>query len=230
VDPLVEKMYGWSPYGYCFNNPVKYVDEDGEIPWLALASAAIDYGFQVYDNYQQGKSGYDAWVGDVNFVSVALSAVNPAGKCKLVGTLLIEGAKETFSFTPNNGANIKSDTEEIITNTIVNTAVSIGSSKLIESSNNNALSNVNKEMRNANQNVKKAQNKVNRNPNSEKAQKQLDYAKSNANQVRVKQVTTKILNSTIGEMNSDIIEQTITTGVSRMNTNYNWNEKEKKWE
>ena len=230
VDPLAEKMYAWSPYGYCFNNPVKFVDEDGEFPWLALVSAAIDYGFQVYDNYQQGKSGYDAWVGDVNFVSVGLSAVNPAGKCKLVGTILIEGAKETFSFTPNNGPKIKSDTEEIITNTIENTVVSIGSSKLIESSNNNALSNVNKEMRNANQDVKKAQNKVNRNPNSEKAQKQLDYAKSNANQVRVKQVTTKILNSTIGEMNSDIIEQTITTGVSRMNTNYNWNEKEKKWE
>ena len=38
VDPLAEKMYGWSPYGYCFNNPVKFVDKDGEVPWLVAAA------------------------------------------------------------------------------------------------------------------------------------------------------------------------------------------------
>ena len=29
VDPLAEKYYGWSPYTYCLNNPVKYVDPTG---------------------------------------------------------------------------------------------------------------------------------------------------------------------------------------------------------
>jgi len=28
-DPLAEKYYGWSPYAYCLNNPMKYVDSDG---------------------------------------------------------------------------------------------------------------------------------------------------------------------------------------------------------
>jgi RHS repeat-associated protein len=28
-DPLAEKYYSWSPYLYCFNNPLKYVDPDG---------------------------------------------------------------------------------------------------------------------------------------------------------------------------------------------------------
>ena len=37
VDPLTEKMYPWSPDVYCFNNPIKYVDEDGELPWLVAA-------------------------------------------------------------------------------------------------------------------------------------------------------------------------------------------------
>ena len=32
VDPLSEKMYGWSPYGYCLNNPIKLIDIDGKNP------------------------------------------------------------------------------------------------------------------------------------------------------------------------------------------------------
>ena len=29
VDPLAEKYYGWSPYVYCGNNPLKYIDPTG---------------------------------------------------------------------------------------------------------------------------------------------------------------------------------------------------------
>lgn len=34
-DPLAEKYYSISPYAYCLNNPIKYVDPDGEIPILS---------------------------------------------------------------------------------------------------------------------------------------------------------------------------------------------------
>ena len=44
VDPLSEKMYGWSPYGYCFNNPVKFVDEIGESPISAFAKYLVKQG------------------------------------------------------------------------------------------------------------------------------------------------------------------------------------------
>lgn len=30
IDPLCEKYYSVSPYAYCCNNPIKYVDPDGE--------------------------------------------------------------------------------------------------------------------------------------------------------------------------------------------------------
>ena len=30
VDPLCEKYYNISPYAYCGNNPVKYIDPDGK--------------------------------------------------------------------------------------------------------------------------------------------------------------------------------------------------------
>lgn len=93
---------------YVYDNPVTHSDPDGRFPLWAVVGAALDYGLQVYDNYQTGSSGYDAWVGDVNFVSVGLSAVNPSGKFKVLKTIAVEGVKAaTENSTTNNGLNRK---------------------------------------------------------------------------------------------------------------------------
>ena len=34
IDPLAEKYYNFSPYVYCENNPIKYVDPDGTSTWV----------------------------------------------------------------------------------------------------------------------------------------------------------------------------------------------------
>ena len=47
VDPLCEKYYDVSPYGYCMNNPVMLVDSKGKAPgdfFYNIDEAAIDFG------------------------------------------------------------------------------------------------------------------------------------------------------------------------------------------
>ena len=51
-DPLAEKYYGISPYAFCNNNPVNFVDLDGRSTWV-VANPNGTYtikGGNLYDN------------------------------------------------------------------------------------------------------------------------------------------------------------------------------------
>ena len=54
TDPLAEKYYGTSPYAYCGNNPVMFVDPDGEDPiGGGLLGGLANYTGQVLCNWMK---------------------------------------------------------------------------------------------------------------------------------------------------------------------------------
>lgn len=198
VDPLVEKYYSISPYAYCANDPGNNIDPDGRFPVWAIVGAVMEYGFQVYDNYKSGDTGYDAWIGNVDIADVGLEVLNPSGKFQVAKTLFVEGAKAVFDISTNEGVEMNGDVKKIVTQTVVNTAVDVGVGKVTNAGSNKAVQNANKDVYATNKGLKTAERQAQQSPNSSQKTKNVDNAKSNAQAARNKQVRTKMLNSTVG--------------------------------
>ena len=217
-DPMFEKYFWMTPYAYCANNPVKFVDPDGEFPVWAVVGAALEYGFQVYDNYKDGKTGYDAWVGDIDVVKVGLSAVNPTGKFAAVKTLAVEVVKETVSCKANEGLKMNTDVKDVAKKVVVNTVVSRTVDKAVDKAaagSKKALQSANKEVSTANINLKKAEHKAQRSPNSAKKAENVRTAQYNVQYARNIQVRTQMMYYTVGQA-----PNATKTGVSSWATHY----------
>jgi hypothetical protein len=42
---MMEKYYGWSPFAYCLNNPVKFTDSDGRTPRIYVETQGVGHTF-----------------------------------------------------------------------------------------------------------------------------------------------------------------------------------------
>jgi len=76
VDPLCEKYYWISPYAYCMNNPVKYVDPDGRDGMVTGTGTQDDpYVITAKYFYQNGSLSSD----QINGLNSGIEAYNNSG-------------------------------------------------------------------------------------------------------------------------------------------------------
>ena len=73
----------WGPgLQHVNNNPVNSNDPSGHCPWCivgAIIGAAVGYGVQVYNNYQSGYTGSDAWTSNISGEAIVGGALAGAG-------------------------------------------------------------------------------------------------------------------------------------------------------
>ena len=88
IDPHCEKYYSISPYAYCMNNPVKYIDPDGKDVAILIAKNGAGgrghMGAVIQD--ERGNYYYMTLGGDVEGSSGTLSAISSGteGKMSLI--------------------------------------------------------------------------------------------------------------------------------------------------
>ena len=207
MDPLCEKYYSISPYAYCAGNPVNLVDYKGRFPtWLI--GVGLDYGTQVYENYQKGKSGWDAWGRDINLVRLGLSAVTPGKKFKVAKTLIVEATKASVSASVNDGVSINTNVKDVAEATIVGTATDLAIGSIIQKGSPQSVSDAGKKVNTTVVRAEKANRKAMTNPNSTKIAKEASLAEEASQMSRKQQVLSEMIHSVVGN-NGEKIEKVI---------------------
>lgn len=75
--PLAEKYYGWNMYDYCMNNPIRFIDPDGQDAMI-VGSGTKETPYVITANYyyQNGSLNEEQLKG----LNSAISAYNNSGK------------------------------------------------------------------------------------------------------------------------------------------------------
>jgi RHS repeat-associated protein len=104
VDPLAEKYYSWSPYAYCANNPVKYIDPTG-----------MSYTYNWEKNrYEDSKGNEVEWGTVHNYIKgegtddVVINGVNNSSL-----TVKTDAINKTFNSSVDFGGNHTVDASNV---------------------------------------------------------------------------------------------------------------------
>ena len=110
VDPMAEKYYSWSPYTYCLDNPIKYVDNNGETPRIYVETKGFGHVFVTTGSGQNTTVYTYGRYGDINWnkSSSASSARNGEG------VLIIMKGKEALEYIKNEITKMEARVYEVL--------------------------------------------------------------------------------------------------------------------
>lgn len=94
VDPMAEKYYPLSPYAYCVNNPMKYIDVDGKNPRIYVEIKGFGHVFITTGNGQNTTVYSYGRYGNVNWNKSSSASMARNGE----GVLIIMKGKEALNY------------------------------------------------------------------------------------------------------------------------------------
>ena len=117
VDPMAEKLYGWAPYAYCYDNPIKHVDKDGKIGETVWDVFSLIMGMESFtENVSRGNIGAAVLDGVgiiADAVAVALPLVPGGAGAAIKGARAVDKAVDAVS-----SANKVNDVSKAVNNTM----------------------------------------------------------------------------------------------------------------
>ncbi|MDR1706663.1 MAG: RHS repeat-associated core domain-containing protein [Prevotella sp.] len=100
VDPLAEMYYSWSPYAYCINNPLKYIDPTGEEAWPVIREWDENDAEQ-FQQYAQAKlKEYEG--KNINCADLALAVLIDYANENGLALTLTNNAGQLFDSSSDN--------------------------------------------------------------------------------------------------------------------------------
>ena len=118
VDPMIDKYYPLTPYGYCGGNPICHRDEEGKFINNVVGffiGGGVDLGIQVAANLVSGNGAFD----DIDWVSVGASAVEGGLTSGVsAGKTLVVKAGVAIAKNTINGIKDGDRASDIVKNTV----------------------------------------------------------------------------------------------------------------
>jgi RHS repeat-associated protein len=107
IDLLAEKYYDVSPYAYCLNNPVKYIDPDGRVPRIYVETQGLGHTFITTGEGKNTTVYTYGRYGNVNKSSSGGLSMNGEG------VLIIMKGQEALNYIQNEYKNQRASIYEL---------------------------------------------------------------------------------------------------------------------
>ena len=105
VDPLAEKYYDISPYAYCKDNPLKYIDPDGKSVWSKGLKGFVKVGRSVVKNGVSALNKADTYLDAFSDITEAINTI--ADSEASVGDKVVAGLSLASELLPVSVEDVK---------------------------------------------------------------------------------------------------------------------------